>query len=644
MCGIAGKINFEGPVDGAVVQRMCSAMRHRGPSSRGTYARDGVALGMQRLAIIDVVGGDQPMFNEDRSVAVVMNGEIYNFQELRRELLAKGHTFSSHSDTEVLVHLYEEFGERMVDRLRGMFAFAVWDSRSRQLLLGRDRVGKKPLFWSRRGSTVWFASELMAMLQDREVERTPENRAIASYLTFQYVPDPLCAIGGIQKLPPATTLRITADGESASKYWELDYENKLEGLPQPEIEERLRELLWEATRLRLISEVPLGAFLSGGIDSSAVVAAMADLTSEPVKTFSIGFGAQDFDELRYARMVAERFSTDHHEFQVEPEAINIMPKLARHYGEPYADPSAIPSFYLAELTGRHVTVALNGDGGDESFGGYRRYVGSSLPARLDWLPRPLRRLLPYIVKPLREGERLNSNRTRIRRLANTVAMDEWQRYAYWMSAFPETMHCKGFTSEFADSLCGWNASQLLTDRWLESAATARIDKMLYVDVQTYLPGDLLVKMDIATMAYSIEARSPFLDHHMMEFAASLPADLKLHGMEGKRILKSALRGIVPDAILDRPKMGFGVPLLHWFRHELRALPAEMLLDPGSRVKTYVRPEVVEKMINEHHAGEADHSLRIWVLLQLENWHREVVESRLLNDVDIEMEMATTSPA
>jgi len=634
MCGIAGKINFDGPVDGALLQRMCYAMRHRGPSSRGTYVADGVAIGMQRLAIIDIAGGDQPMFNEDGSIAVVMNGEIYNFQALRAELAGRGHTFSSHADTEVLVHLYEEMGERMVDRLRGMFAFAVWDSRRRELLLGRDRVGKKPLFWSRRGATVWFASELMAMLQDPEVERTPNQHAIANYLTFQYVPDPLCAFAGIEKLPPATTLRITADGQTASEYWALDYERKFNDTPEPELEERLRELLWESTRLRLISEVPLGAFLSGGIDSSAVVAAMADQMAEPVKTFSIGFGAQDFDELRYARMVAERFSTDHHEFQVEPEAMrSIIPKLACHYGEPFADPSAIPSFYLAELTGRHVTVALNGDGGDESFGGYRRYVGSSLPARFDWLPRPLRRLIPHAVRPLGEGERLNSNRTRIQRLARTIAMDDRDRYAHWMSSFHATMHGQVFTPELTSSLGDWHANGLLTDRWDGSAATARIDQMLDVDVHTYLPGDLLVKVDIATMAYSVEARSPFLDHHLMEFAASLPAHLKLQGMQGKRILKSALRGVIPETILDRPKMGFGVPLLHWFRDELKDLPTEVLLDPGARSKAYVRPEAVEKMIREHQDANADHSLRLWVLLQLEYWHQEVVESPPLEDRD-----------
>jgi asparagine synthase (glutamine-hydrolysing) len=642
MCGIAGKINFNGPVDGELLHRMCSAMQHRGPSSRGTYLADGVAIGMQRLAIIDVAGGEQPMFNEDRSIAVVMNGEIYNFQALRDELIGRGHTFASHADTEVLVHLYEELGERMVDRLRGMFAFAVWDSRRRELLLGRDRVGKKPLFWSRRGTTVWFASELMAMLQDPDVERTPDRHAIASYLTFQYVPDPLCAFSGIEKLPPATTLRITAHDQTASEYWALDYEHKLKDTPVPELEERLRELLWESTRLRLISEVPLGAFLSGGIDSSAVVAAMAGQMSEPVKTFSIGFGSEDFDELHHARAVAEHFSTDHHEFRVEPEAMSILPKLARHYGEPYADPSAIPSFYLAELTGRHVTVALNGDGGDESFAGYRRYVGSSMPARFDWLPQPLRHLLPQIVRPLGEGERLNSNRTRIQRLARAIAMDERDRYAHWMSSFPADMHDSVFTPEFASSLGDWQANGLVSDRWVASTATARVDQMLDVDVHTYLPGDLLVKMDIATMAYSVEARSPFLDHHMMEFAASLPAHLKLQGMQGKRILKSALRGVIPDTILDRRKMGFGVPLLHWFRDELKDLPADVLLDPGARSREYVRPEAVERMIREHQAAAADHSLRLWVLLQLEYWHREVVDSPLLEDFDAHAVAASSS--
>lgn len=629
MCGIAGKVDFAGGVSPGVIEGMCAAIAHRGPNSRGIWSSDFVAMGMQRLAIIDVRGGDQPIFNEDGSVAVVLNGEIYNFPALRSDLIKKGHTFSTRCDTEVLVHLYEEYGERLVERLRGMFAFAIWDTRKRQLLLARDRVGKKPLFIARRGTKFWFASEMMAMLQDPEIERVPDPRAIASYLTLQYVPHPLSAFAGVEKLPPASTLVVTADGVSERRYWQLDYADSARSASREELAERLRALMWEATRIRLMSEVPLGAFLSGGIDSSAVVAAMADQSTGPVKTFSIGFPDADFDELRFARRVAQRFSTDHHELVVEPHAIEIMPRLARHYGEPFADASAIPSFYLAEMTSRHVTVALNGDGGDESFAGYRRYISSEVLGRLGRLPSGVRRLAPVFVRRLGTGSRSNSTRARINRLARALAAEPDARYALWMSAFPAVMRDEMLQPEFLATTREWHPEHTITHAWQRSAAQSGLERMLDTDVNSYLPDDLLVKMDIATMAYSVEARSPFLDHHLMEFAAALPARLKLHRTSGKVLLKYALRGIVPDEILDRRKMGFGVPLPHWFRRELRNLPAEMLLGAEARVQSYVKPEAILRMIKEHHAEQADHSQRLWALLQLELWHREVVEAPLL---------------
>jgi asparagine synthase (glutamine-hydrolysing) len=626
MCGIAGKVNFAGSVTPEFVLRACEAMRHRGPSSQGLWSAPGGCIGMRRLAIIDLAGGDQPFFSEDGSIAVVMNGEIYNFQSLREQLRSNGHEFRSGCDAEVLVHLYEEHGEAMTEHLRGMFAFAVWDTRRSRLVLGRDRVGKKPLFWRREGNVVWFASELYALLQDPSIPREPNPSAIADYLAFQYVPDPGCAVAGVQKVRPATTLTIEANGSASERrYWELDYEAKLASITPREAQEELRRLLWDATRARLISEVPLGAFLSGGVDSSAVVAIMAHEMAEPVKTFSIGFGVQDYDELRYARKVAELYATDHHEFVVEPDAVSIMPKLARHYGEPFADPSAIPSFYLAELTSRHVTVALNGDGGDESFGGYARYGPSA--ARLGWLPTPLRRMLPHVAAALGSGFSAMDPRARAQRFVRQVAMSEMERYAYWMAAFNDSWQPWGLTHELRSVLPPtWTASQYLADAWRASQAEASLDRMMDVDIHTYLPGDLLVKMDIASMAFSVEARSPFLDHPLMEFAAALPARFKRHGHDGKLVLKSAMEGLVPDGILRRPKMGFGVPLAHWFRDELRHLPEEVLDDPSARIRRWVRPEVVRSMIGEHRDGRADHSLRLWVLLQLEYWHREVLES------------------
>ncbi|MDX6581822.1 MAG: hypothetical protein QOI10_1006 [Solirubrobacterales bacterium] len=634
MCGIAGLGNFGGPVDDGVVHRMCRVMEHRGPDSAGFHFEPGVALGMRRLAIIDVAGGEQPVYNEDGSVVVVANGEIYNHDELRQSLRKRGHKFDSRCDTEVLVHLYEEFGADLVRHLRGMFAFAIWDARKRRLLLARDRVGKKPLFWARHGERFWFGSEVRSLLQDPSLSREIDPGAIDAYLTLQYVPHPLCAFRDIRKLPPASTLLIDETTAQVETYWRLDYSAKLESPDENEIRERLWEEIREATRIRLMSDVPLGAFLSGGIDSSAVVAAMAEQTTEPVRTFSIGFRDRDFDEADYARAVAEQFSTNHTEFQVEPEAISIMPKLARHYGEPFADSSAIPSFYLAELTSGQVTVALNGDGGDESFGGYGRYLRGTRLARLGWLPSGAQRAAPTLAAVLGRPRDDRSLRARVKRLAGTLGAPPWQRYMMSLTAFDRQSRDRLVSPEFLERLDSWRAERVIEDAWTTSTAETDLERMLDVDVQTYLPGDLLPKIDIATMAHSLEARSPFLDHRLMEFAASLPGSMKLDGGVTKRILKQTMRGRLPDAILDRPKMGFGVPLARWFREDLRDLPAEHLLDPGCLSRGYFRRSELERIIGEHRDGVTDNSLRIWVLLQFEMWHREVVESRIVDSTPV----------
>jgi asparagine synthase (glutamine-hydrolysing) len=634
VCGIAGKLDFAGPVNEELLRRMCLVMEHRGPDSRGIHVADGVGLAVQRLAIIDVAGGDQPIFNEDGTVALVMNGEIYNHRELREALVDRGHRFASRADTEVVLHLYEEHGDELVHRLRGMFAFAIWDRRRRRLLCGRDRVGKKPLFYARRGSRFWFASEVRSILQDPEIQRDVDPRAIEAYLTLQYVPHPLSAFRAIRKLPPASTLVVTEEGHAISKYWSLDYSAKLESTPVHEIEELLWAKIREATRIRLMSEVPLGAFLSGGIDSSAVVAAMAEESQGPVKTFSIGFRDADFDERRHARTVAELYGTEHHEFEVEAEALEVMPRIARHYGEPFGDSSAIPSFYLAEMTGRHVTVALNGDGGDESFAGYPYYVQNDRVTRsLGLVPRPLRSAGTALGERLGEGRHFGTWRSRLSRRARLVGMEPWQRHATWMAAFFRTPEQRGrlLSPEFRASLGGWSADTVIREAWLGSTGRDLVDRLMDVDVQSYLPGDLLTKVDIATMAHSVEGRSPFLDHELMEFAASLPARLKARGGQKKWILRSALRRHLPDEILERPKMGFSLPLARWFREELRTLPGDLLLDPAAVGRGYFRPGEVERMIREHHEGEVDHAMRIWVMLQLEMWHREVVEAPPLTD-------------
>lgn len=625
MCGIAGKVDFGGPVDGALIHRMCRSLEHRGPDARGVMLGDGVGLGVQRLAVIDVAGGDQPIYNEDRSVAVVLNGEIYNHAELRAALIERGHRFRTRADTEVLVHLYEEHGERLVEHLRGMFAFAIWDERRRRLLLARDRVGKKPLFWSRAGGRIWFASEISALLQDPEIPRDIDMAAINAYLALQYVPHPLCAFRAIRKLPPATTMSVSADGERCRRYWALDYRDRLDGVSEQELAEMLRERLWEATRVRLVSEVPLGAFLSGGVDSSAVVAAMADQVTEPVKTFSIGFGDAEFDELRYARMVAERFGTDHHEFRVDPRSESIFPRMAVHYGEPFADPSAIPSFHLAELTSRHVTVALNGDGGDESFAGYPKYaLNERLERLLGHLPHASRRWSGAVADVIGDGRHRDTLRSRLSRRARTVAMTAAERHAAWSSAFDDGQLSRLLSDELK-AMIREPPAAALEAAWTEARADDRVSRMLSVDVETYLPGDLLTKIDIATMAHSVEARSPLLDHELMEFAAAVPVEMKLSGGEKKRLLRLAMRGVLPDEVLDRPKMGFVVPLRRWFREELRSLPEDVLLDRRSVERGLFRRPEVERLIREHRQG-VDHATRLWVLLQLELWHRHVVES------------------
>jgi asparagine synthase (glutamine-hydrolysing) len=620
MCGIAGSVSFDtAPAELEAVESMCEAMRHRGPDDRGLHGEPGVAFGMQRLSIIDVAGGHQPIANEDGSVIVILNGEIYNYLELRDRLTRSGHTFSTHSDTEVLVHLYEEHGARLVDHLRGMFAFAIWDRRSRTLLLGRDRVGKKPLFWTRLGRRIVFASELSSLLAHRAVGRSPSMHAIDAFLALQYVPHPLSAVEGAYKLPPASTLVADAGGVRVDTYWSLDYSRKR---AVPDAEEQLLALLDEATRVRLMSEVPLGAFLSGGIDSSAVVASMAAQTTEPVKTFSIGFRDAAFDESQHARLVASQFGTDHHELVVEPSALELLPRLARHYGEPFADPSAIPSFYLAEMASQHVTVALNGDGGDESFAGYNRYHYNLKLRAVTGLPGPLLAAMQGGGAMLAKG-RMSE---RLGRRVQRVALSPSSMYVSLMSAFDERRRTALLTPEFERALGGQRPEQMFAAAWSGARCANEIDRMLCVDVATYLPGDLLVKMDIATMAHSLEARSPFLDHKLMEFAAALPAHLKLDGANGKAILKRALARRLPATVLDRPKMGFGVPLGRWFREELRALPREILLDPASLRRGYFRPAAVESLIDEHQGGKADHALRLWVLIQLEMWHREVLEA------------------
>jgi asparagine synthase (glutamine-hydrolysing) len=624
MCGITGKVSSAEPVDRRLLERMCAAIVHRGPDSRGIFIGDEVGLGVQRLRVIDLETGDQPVFNEDRSIAVILNGEIYNYEELRSELENRGHMFSTKSDTEVIVHLYEDLGAGCVNSLRGMFAFAVWDSRRRQLLLARDRLGKKPLFYATKGKTLWFGSEARAILEDPLIERTVDFAAIDMFLHYQYVPAPLSAFAELRKLPPAHTL-IWQDGDiRIERYWKLSY--RAAGVrDESEAHELIREQLLEATRIRLRSDVPLGAFLSGGVDSSAVVAAMAQQTAR-VKTFSIGFDVAEYDETPYAREVARLFGTDHEELRVTPKTIEILPRLVQHFGEPFADSSAIPSFYLSELTRRHVTVALNGDGGDENFGGYTRY----LPHRRDRLlalPRSVRSVMAMAARIAGPGTSEASFRARLQRATRASLIPPYARYARAIAYFDDQARDALYTKEFREIVGDTGAAtNLVTQAYIGSDAEDEVSRLLDVDVQTYLPGDLLVKMDIASMAHSLEVRSPLLDHRLMEMSASLPGRWKVKDGTTKKILKDAVRPWLPNHIVDRTKAGFAVPLARWFRTELRNLPQEILLDPRALRRGFFREEELRRLIDDHMSGRWDNSHKLWALIQLELWLAEFVDT------------------
>jgi asparagine synthase (glutamine-hydrolysing) len=626
VCGIAGQVRADGARPALeLLERMCGAMEHRGPDARGIHRDAGVGLAIQRLRVIDLVSGDQPIYSEDRSVVVVLNGEIYNHVELRERLQARGHRFATHGDTEVIAHLYEEHGPDFVRFLIGMFGVAIWDARRRQLVLVRDRLGKKPLLYAERGGVLSFASEMQALLQDESIPRTPDYRALDRYLALRYVPSPHSAFEAVRKLPPASRL-VFRDGRAhVDAYWRLEYRRKRPARDEREVSEELRARLATAVRRRLVADVPLGAFLSGGVDSAAVVAAMAEASPGPVKTFSIGFESERLDERPLARLVAERFATDHHELTVAPSAIETLPRIVRHHGEPFADATSIPTFYLAELTRRHVTVALNGDGGDEIFGGYTRYVANLASARLSALPLPLRRLLARAGDAIPANGRIDSWPSRLRRLAETLPLDPSRRYFAYMSHLNGLRREELYTDAFRERVRASDAQETIVEAWEAAAADEALDRMLDTDVRTYLPDDLLAKVDIASMASSLEARSPLLDHELVEFAASLPVAQKIRGREKKRAFRRALRGWVPDEILDAPKRGFQPPLAEWLRGELHGLARELLLDPVARERGHFRTDRVAALLDRHAAGAEDHAQGIWTLMVYELWHRELVD-------------------
>jgi asparagine synthase (glutamine-hydrolysing) len=661
MCGILGIIDTVSSPEKSLLKKMCRIMTHRGPDGEGYYTHGPAALGHRRLSIIDHEGGRQPMSNEDASLWITYNGEIYNFKELRNELIKKGHRFRTRSDTETIIHCYEEYGMDCVKKLRGMFAFGIWDDKRKSLFLARDRLGKKPLYYAHLDTRLVFASELKAIVQDDRIKRHLNLSALVDYFTYHYIPFPETIFKGIHKLQPGHSLMVkmrpvstveidkftisdparqTQMNEQAhmvertrsgtmlqqekleikiESYWDVEY-NPDYSLTEDDWVEALREKLTQAVKLRLVSDVPLGAFLSGGIDSSTIVALMSQVQNSPVKTFSIGFKEQDFSEVKYARLVADKFGTDHHEFIVEADAIDILPRLTWEYDEPFADASAIPTYYVSRMARENVTVILSGDGGDETFAGYRRYTWARDMTRYDWLPLFFRKAVFGITSALLPDGMKGKGMLR------HLSKDAFERYA-GLNTFNEGNALENLFNDDVrweiergknGKLKDYSLLREFYDRCAHNDYLARIQ---YVDTKTYLAEDILTKVDRASMFCSLETRAPFLDHEVVELVARIPSGLKVKDGQTKYILKRAMRGILPDGILYREKMGFGVPLVHWFKRDLGEYAHDILLSNGALTMNLFNRKYVVKLLDNHRKIGRDLSAHIWALLFFEHWGR-----------------------
>jgi asparagine synthase (glutamine-hydrolysing) len=624
MCGIIGIYHFRSKesVSEEILQRLCSSVRHRGPDDRGTYTSASIGLGIQRLAVIDLATGRQPIHNEDKSIWIVFNGEIYNFASLRKELETE-HSFSTNSDTEVILHLYEKYGPACVQRLRGMFAFAIWDETRQELFIARDRIGKKPLYYTVANGAFVFGSELKALRA--YLPRTPEidADAIDQFLTFQYIASPATIYQGISALPPAHTLTCRSDGTvTTENYWHVSYTEKT-SLSFTDSCARIREILDESTRLRMIADVPLGTFLSGGHDSSIIVGLMSRHSAQAVKTFSIGFENEDFSELRYARIVANHFKTDHHELILQQHFLSLLPEIITAYDQPFADTSMLPTYLLSRETRRQVTVALSGDGGDETFGGYARYKALKSSRNIAFLfqqlgmkaTRRLAGLFPHV-----ETTQGKSPFRYLERFITGLALPPAERNAHWLSFFPPPAKEGLYTSAFREKI-RINAFDRLAGVYRNAPASDLLDRSLYTDLTVYLPECLLAKVDIASMANSLEVRSPFLDHTLIEFAATLPSKWKVHGVRTKHILRAAFDDFLPSEIVQRGKTGFGMPVGRWFRSDWEKTFRDIVLSDRAFQRGYFNPQTLRQIHHDHVTGKRDNGYQMWALLVLEWWHR-----------------------
>jgi asparagine synthase (glutamine-hydrolysing) len=624
MCGIVGFVNKHQETKAereSLLKRMCRVIFHRGPDEQGTFFDEKCALGMRRLSIIDLKTGQQPIFSCDDNLAIVFNGEIYNFQQLKRDLERRGHRFKTNSDTETIVHAYEEWGAKCLEHLRGMFAFAIWDKRAEKLFIARDRIGKKPLFYATTGNGDFvFGSELKTLLEHREVARKISLPALDAFLTFGYVPEEFCIFENVHKLLPGHFLEFKNGKTQIEQYWDFPLEAKKTKKSELEIVAELQHLLEESIKIRMISEVPLGAFLSGGVDSSAVVGLMSRLSSKPVKTFSIGFEEDSYDELKYARVAAEHFQTEHHEFVVTPEIVGEIDNLVWHLDEPFADMSALPTFAVAKMAREFVTVALSGDGGDELFAGYTRYTkhfkSEAQPAFPGFVPK---NLLAKIAATLPHGARGKN-------YLHNAALGGAEKYIDSVSHFGKSNRQQLYSGDFRQKLDGaFGAGEAVFRQLAEHLPANSLEQLLYLDSKTYLPADVMTKVDRMTMAASLEARAPLLDHKLIEFVAQIPANLKMRGEETKYIFKQAVRGIVPDAILDRPKQGFGVPVDVWINQKLRPRMTETLLEKRTATRGFFDPKYIELLLEEHRTGRRDHAWRLWALFVFELWQRRFID-------------------
>ena len=626
MCGICGVIHFDGqPADERVLRAMNGRLRHRGPDGAGAFLAGGVALAMRRLKIIDIAGSDQPLHNEDGALQLVFNGEIYNYRELRRGLDARGHRFHSAGDGETIVHLYEELGAGAVAKLRGMYALALWDGRTRKLLLARDRLGQKPLYYHHSPRCFVFASEIKALLAHPAVPRSSrflsdDPAALRDYLSFGYIPAPDTAFAGIHMLEPGTSLLVDLAGDAQrQRYWAPPRQAPPAAQAQAaDYTEGLRAQLDEALRLRLVSDVPLGAFLSGGLDSSLIAALMRRHSNADIKTFSIGFAGDDsFDETPYAEAVARHLGTQHQAFRVEPLSLDLLPKLVWQHDQPFADSSAIPTFLVSQLTRQQVTVALTGDGGDELFAGYERFYAAQLLQGLSFVPAPIMRALARLLAHLPEGTVYYDGLRRARRFARAASLP--LNLAYFDLV-------RVFNAELLDEIApAAQASAPSLAAWIDAGQAGPVAALLEANLRTYLPDDLLIKADRCSMAASLEARAPFLDHQLVEYAAGIPFNLKLRGAQSKFILKEAARDLLPAAIIERKKHGFGIPLGAWLRRDMRPV-RELLLSQAARQRGLLQMPAVERLIAQHERGQRDNNRQIWALLTLEEWHRQFVDA------------------